>query len=69
VLEDEEGTKGSNVVLHLPDLLRLLEEQKRGLAEKLDSFIKMFPDDKKLITFHEASILGILMNIRRVFFF
>lgn len=56
----------STFLLSAGDVNLFLAEQKRGLEEKFGGFLKMFPDNGKLITFHEARILAVISTIRRV---
>eukprot|EP00339_Tiarina_fusa_P021804 CAMPEP_0117014176 /NCGR_PEP_ID=MMETSP0472-20121206/11550_1 /TAXON_ID=693140 ORGANISM="Tiarina fusus, Strain LIS" /NCGR_SAMPLE_ID=MMETSP0472 /ASSEMBLY_ACC=CAM_ASM_000603 /LENGTH=684 /DNA_ID=CAMNT_0004717671 /DNA_START=752 /DNA_END=2806 /DNA_ORIENTATION=- len=65
--EDVDVPNEEDVLLGSGDLNLFLNEQKRGLTAKLQDLGKIFPDDKELITIHEASIVMILKHSKNLF--
>lgn len=78
--KDKEGEKASEYglipitaigdrevpVLPPEDVTCFLKEQVRSLEERFAEFNKMFPDDGKLITVFEASILVVLLHAQKI---
>lgn len=58
------STNGSprNCVLLISDLNEFLEQQVKDLQDKRVEYQKLYPDDGKMITFHEAIIISALQN-------
>eukprot|EP01127_Copromyxa_protea_P017504 TRINITY_DN533_c0_g2_i1.p1 TRINITY_DN533_c0_g2~~TRINITY_DN533_c0_g2_i1.p1 ORF type:complete len:999 (-),score=241.59 TRINITY_DN533_c0_g2_i1:48-3044(-) len=57
---------GSSLLLSAGDVNLFLGEQRRSFEEKFAGFDKMFPDDKQLITHHEARIVSIFVHLQHV---